>query len=101
MDESHRMDAGRKLGGTPDVAEGLLVETIWLIVNQHRHCPEIPSTLIAQIETLPCKTKGYFISNAIGDMQGAFIGELRPGIHLKRPEPIISNIGICIIIFSG
>ena len=76
------MDAGRKLGGTPDVAEGLLVEAIGLIVNQDRDCPEILSTLIAQIETLPCKAKGYFISDAIGDMQGAFVRERSAG---RRP----------------
>ena len=68
MDESHGMGATGELRGTPDVAEGLLVEAICLIVNYDRHCPEIPSTLIAQNETLPCKAKEYFIPNAIGDM---------------------------------
>ena len=46
-----------KVEGTPDVAEGLLVEAICLIVNHDRHCPEIPSTLIAQMKRCPVKRK--------------------------------------------
>jgi hypothetical protein len=68
MDDSHGMGARGKLRGTPEVAEGLLVEAICLIVNYDRHCPKIPSTLIAQNETLACKAKEYFIPNAIGDV---------------------------------
>jgi hypothetical protein len=58
------MDAGGKLRGTPDVAEGLLVEAIRLIINHNRHRPEIPPALIAQTELLPCKVEGCFIPNA-------------------------------------
>ncbi len=64
MDYSHRMGARRKLRGTPDVVEGLLVEAIWLSINHNRHCPETPPALIAQIESLPCKAEGCFIPNA-------------------------------------
>jgi hypothetical protein len=58
------MDAGRKLRGTPDVAEGLLVEAIGLIIDPNRHDPEIPPALIAQIEASPCKVEGRLSPNA-------------------------------------
>ena len=61
MDESHRVDAGGKLRGTPDVAKGLLVEAILLIIDHNRHCPKIPPALIAQMNPLPRKTEEYFI----------------------------------------
>ncbi len=64
MDESHRMGARRKLRRLPDVAEGLLVEAIGLIINQNRHNPEVLPALIAQRESLPCKAEEYFIPNA-------------------------------------
>lgn len=64
MDDSHKMIAGRQLRGTPQEVEGLLVEAIWLIVNDNRHDPEILPALIAQTESFPCKTEGGFIPNA-------------------------------------
>lgn len=64
MDDSHKMIAGRQLRGSPQEVEGLLVEAIWLIVNDHRHRPEILPALIAQTESFPCKTEGCFIPNA-------------------------------------
>jgi len=41
MDDSHKMIAGRQLRGTPHEVIGLLVDAIWLIVNDYRHRPEI------------------------------------------------------------
>ena len=49
------MIAGREFWGTPHEVEGLLVEAIWLIVNENRHRPEILPALIAQTELFPCK----------------------------------------------
>ena len=40
MDDSHKMIAGRELRGTLHEVEGLLVEAIWLTVNEYRHRPE-------------------------------------------------------------
>ena len=64
MDDSNKMIAGRQLRGTPQEIEGFLVEAIGLIVNDHCHRPEILPALIAQEESLPCKTEGGFIPNA-------------------------------------
>ena len=64
MDDPHKMITGREPRGRPHKVEGLLVEAVWLIVNEYRHRPEIPPALIAQIESLPCKAEGYFIPNA-------------------------------------
>ena len=41
MDDLHKMISRRQLWGTPQEVEGLLVEAIWLIVNDNRHYPEI------------------------------------------------------------
>jgi hypothetical protein len=46
MDNSHKMIAGRELRGTPHEVKGLLVEAIWLIINEYRHRPE---TLLALV----------------------------------------------------
>jgi hypothetical protein len=59
------MSARRKLGGTPDIAEGLLMEAIGLIVNQNCHRAETPPTLIAKDESFPCKAEKCFIPNTI------------------------------------
>ena len=64
MDDSHKMIAGRELRGTPHEVEGLLVEVIWLIINEYRHRPETLPALIAQKEPFPCKAEGGFIPNA-------------------------------------
>ena len=64
MDDSHNMIAGGQLRGMPHEVEGLLVEAIGLIINDHRHYPEIPSALVAQTESLPSKTEGGFVPNA-------------------------------------
>ena len=64
MDDSHKMIAGRQLRGTPQEVEGLLVEAIWLTINEYRHHPAIFPALIAQTESFPCKTEGGFIPNA-------------------------------------
>ncbi|HSJ85654.1 MAG TPA: hypothetical protein VK909_00475 [Anaerolineales bacterium] len=40
MDDSHKMIAWRQLRGTPREVEGLFVEAIGLIVDDHRHRPE-------------------------------------------------------------
>ena len=77
MDDLHKMIARREFRGTPHEVEGLLVEAIGLIINEYRHRPETLRTLIAQNEPFPCKTKGGFIPNAIGGMDGAFILVLR------------------------
>ncbi len=68
MDNSHKMITGRELRGTPHEVEGLLVEAVWLIVNENRHRPEIPPALITQTEPLPCKAEGGFTPNVIGGM---------------------------------
>ena len=46
MDDSHKMITGREFRGTPEEVESLLVEAIWLIVNEYHHRPETlcPST---------------------------------------------------------
>ena len=77
MDDPHKMIAGRKLRGTPQEVEGLLVEAIGLIVNDHRHRPEILPALIAQTESCPCKAEGGFIPNASRDMYGALVRVLQ------------------------
>ena len=48
MDDSHKVIAGFEFRGTPHKVEGLLVEAIWLIVNEYRHRPE---TLPALLKT--------------------------------------------------
>ena len=53
MDDSHKMITGRQFRGTPQEVEGLLVEAIWLTVNENGHRPEILPTLIAQTEPFP------------------------------------------------
>ena len=65
MDDLHKMIAGRQPRGTPHEVVGLLVEAIWLIINEYRHRPEILPTLIAQNEYFPCKAEGCFTPNAI------------------------------------
>ena len=46
MDDPHKMITGRQLRGTPHEVEGLLVEAIWLIVNEYRHRPEtLPASI--------------------------------------------------------
>ena len=64
MDNSHKMIAGRQLRGTPHEVEGLLVEAIWLVVNEDCHRPEILPALIAQTDSFPCKAERGFIPNA-------------------------------------
>ena len=98
MDDPHNMIAGGKCRGTPHEVEGLLVEAVWLIVNDNRHRPEILPALIAQAESSPGKAEGRFIPNAIGDMQGAAIRVCRSRIFQSSPVRIIRNIGIYIII---
>jgi hypothetical protein len=68
MDDLHKMIAGRQLRGTPQEVEGLLVEAIGLIVNDHRHRPENLPALIAQTESFPFKTEGCFTPNTPRDM---------------------------------
>jgi hypothetical protein len=65
MDDSHKMIARREFRGTPHELEGLLVEAIWLIINEYRHHPETLPAFIAQKESFPCKAEGGFIPNAI------------------------------------
>ncbi len=45
MDDPHKMIARRKFRGTPDEVEGLLVEAIWLIVNENRLCSGVNMNL--------------------------------------------------------
>jgi hypothetical protein len=56
VDDSHKMIAGGEFRGTPHEVEGLLVETIRLIVNEYRYRPETLPALIAQTESFPCKS---------------------------------------------
>ena len=65
MDDAHKMIAGRQFRGTPHEVEGLLVEAIWLIVNEYRHRPETLPALIAQTEPFPTKAEGGLTPNAI------------------------------------
>ena len=37
MDNSHKMITGREWRGTPHEVVGLLVEAIWLVINEYRH----------------------------------------------------------------
>jgi hypothetical protein len=64
MDDPHKMGSRSKLRGAPEEVEGLLMETIGLIINDNRYYPEILPTLIAQIESLPCEAERGFIPNA-------------------------------------
>ena len=64
MDDSHKMITAREPRGLPHEVEGLLVEAVWLIVNEHRHRPEIRPALIAQTDSFPYKTEKGFLPNA-------------------------------------
>ena len=64
MDDLHKMVTGGELRGTPQEVEGLLVEAIGLIVDDHRHRPETLPTLIAQPESIPCEAEGCLIPSA-------------------------------------
>ena len=68
MDDPHKMGSARKLRGAPEEVEGLLMETIGLIINDDRYYPEIPPALIAQIESLPREVERCFIPNTSGEV---------------------------------
>ena len=64
MDDPHKMITARELRGRPHKVEGLLVEAVWLIVNEYRHRPEIRPALIAQAESFPYKTAKGLLPDA-------------------------------------
>ena len=100
MDDAHKVIAGGKLRGAPDEVEGLLVEAIRFIIDDHCHRPEAPPALIPQNESFPCKAEGGFAPNTIGGMDGTLVLVHRAQVLQRRPEPVICNVGIGVVVSS-